>query len=83
MASEAQVAGGHKANINNPNTSEESKEHSREVLDNEFNGGNVSSASDNQEKNPNNVAGGLKATINNPKVSDEAKESAKERLNQM
>jgi hypothetical protein len=26
-------AGGHKANLNNPNTSEESKEHSREVLD--------------------------------------------------
>ncbi|KAI0974107.1 conidiation protein 6 [Xylaria arbuscula] len=83
MASESQVAGGHKANLNNPNTSEESKQHSREVLDNEFNGGNVPSTSDNQEKNPNNVAGGLKATINNPRVSDEAKESAKERLNQM
>jgi hypothetical protein len=39
MPSDAQIAGGHKANLNNPNTSEESKQHSREVLDNEFNGG--------------------------------------------
>ncbi|KAI1741249.1 conidiation protein 6 [Xylaria scruposa] len=83
MPSDAQIAGGHKANLNNPNTSEESKQHSREVLDNEFNGGNVPGASDNQDKNPNNVAGGLKATLKNPNVSDEAKESAKERLNQM
>jgi hypothetical protein len=37
--SEAQVAGGHKANLNNPNTSEESKQHSKQVLENEFNGG--------------------------------------------
>ncbi|KAF2966951.1 hypothetical protein GQX73_g6638 [Xylaria multiplex] len=83
MASEAQVAGGHKANINNPNTSDKSKQHSREVLNSEFNGGDVPGASDGQEKNPNNVAGGLKATLKNPGVSDEAKESAKERLDQM
>jgi hypothetical protein len=36
---DAQVAGGHKATINNPNTSEEAKENSRQVLENEFNGG--------------------------------------------
>lgn len=36
---DAQVAGGHKATINNPNTSEEAKENSRQVLKNEFNGG--------------------------------------------
>lgn len=36
---DAQVAGGHKANINNPNTSEESKKHSQQVLDQDFNGG--------------------------------------------
>ncbi|KAG9252064.1 uncharacterized protein F5Z01DRAFT_676308 [Emericellopsis atlantica] len=81
--SEAQVAGGHKANLNNPNTSEEAKEHSRQVLNEEFNGGDVPKATDSGDKNPNNVAGGLKATLNNPKVSDEAKESAKERLGQM
>ncbi|KAI0393316.1 conidiation protein 6 [Xylariaceae sp. FL0594] len=83
MPSDAQVAGGHKANLNNPNTSEESKQHSREVLDNEFNGGDVPSASDNKEKNPGNIAGGLKAAINNPNVSDEAKQSAQERLDNM
>lgn len=36
---DAQVAGGHKATINNPNTSKEAKEHSRQALENEFNGG--------------------------------------------
>lgn len=36
---DAQVAGGHKANLKNPNTSQESKEHSKQVLENEFNGG--------------------------------------------
>jgi hypothetical protein len=59
--SEAQVAGGHKANINNPNTSQESKEHSKQVLNEQFDGGDVPKADDNQDKNPNNVAGGLKA----------------------
>ncbi|KAI1270238.1 conidiation protein 6 [Xylariaceae sp. FL1019] len=83
MPTDAQIAGGHKANLNNPNTSEEAKQHSREVLDNEFNGGDVAGAGDNEDKNPNNVAGGLKATLKNPNVSDEAKKSAEERLNQM
>jgi hypothetical protein len=63
-------------------TSDESKQHSREVLDNEFNGGNIDTSSD-ENKNPNNVAGGLKATVKNPNVSDEAKQSAKERLDNM
>ncbi|KAI0009886.1 hypothetical protein F4779DRAFT_627557 [Xylariaceae sp. FL0662B] len=80
MPTEAQIAGGHKANINNPNTSNTSKQHSKDVLENEFNGGDVSSAGDNVDKNPGNVAGGLKATLKNPKVSDEAKQSAKDRL---
>ena len=39
MPTDRQVAGGHKANLNNPNTSKESKENSKQVLDNEFNGG--------------------------------------------
>ncbi|KAL8684920.1 MAG: hypothetical protein Q9224_006065 [Gallowayella concinna] len=63
-----------------PDTSEESKQHSKEVLNQEFNGGNVESSGD---KNPNNVAGGLKATVNNPQVSQEAKDSAQERLKDM
>ncbi|KAI1332573.1 conidiation protein 6 [Xylariaceae sp. FL0255] len=84
MPSEAQIAGGHKANLNNPNTSEESKQHSREVLENEFAGGAASAADEAEgDKNPNNVAGGLKATLKNPNVSEEAKESAKERLDNM
>ncbi|KAF2247169.1 hypothetical protein BU26DRAFT_430168 [Trematosphaeria pertusa] len=82
MSNAGNVIGGHKANLNNPNTSEEAKQHSREILENEFDGGNTQQHSQ-EGKNPNNVAGGLKATINNPQVSNEAKESAKERLNQM
>ncbi|KAI1418715.1 hypothetical protein F5Y13DRAFT_184353 [Hypoxylon sp. FL1857] len=83
MPSEAQIAGGHKANLNNPNTSHEAKEHSKQVLENEFNGGDVPKAGDDHDKNPNNVAGGLKATLKNPNVSGEAKESAKSRLDNM
>ncbi|RAR07766.1 conidiation-specific protein 6 [Stemphylium lycopersici] len=82
-ANPGNIAGGHKANLNNPNTSEESKQHSKEVLQEIENGGDANAVSGNDgDKNPNNVAGGLKATINNPNVSDEAKESAKERLGQ-
>lgn len=43
-----------RANLNNPQTSDESKQHSKEVLDQEFNGGNVGSASD-EGKNPGNM----------------------------
>ena len=39
MPTEGQVAGGHKANLKNPNTSKESKENSKKILENEFNGG--------------------------------------------
>ncbi|KAJ6438189.1 hypothetical protein O9K51_08780 [Purpureocillium lavendulum] len=83
MPTEAQIAGGHKATLNNPNASDEAKEHSRQVLENEFNGGDVPKAGDNENKNPGNVVGGLKATLKNPNVSEEAKESAKERLDNM
>ncbi|KAF4996584.1 hypothetical protein FGRMN_4425 [Fusarium graminum] len=78
--SDAQVAGGHKATLNNPNASEEAKENSRQILENELNGGDVEGAGENKEKNPGNVTGGLKATLNNPNVSDEAKKNAQERL---
>lgn len=81
MSNAGNVVGGHKANLNNPNTSEESKQHSKEILDQEFNGGNIEK--DSGEKNPQNVAGGLKATTKNPNVSNEAKESAQERLKEM
>ena len=42
-------------------TSEEAKQHSKEVLDQEFNGGNVDTSGG--DKNPSNVAGGLKAYV--------------------
>ncbi|KAM4056043.1 conidiation protein 6 domain-containing protein [Hirsutella rhossiliensis] len=83
MPTEAQIAGGHKATLNNPNVSAEAKQHSREVLDNEFNGGDVPKSGEDGNKNPGNVAGGLKATLKNPNVSEEAKESAKQRLDAM
>lgn len=37
MATEAQVIGGHKATIHNPNTSDQAKEHSKELLKEEHN----------------------------------------------
>ncbi|KAK8048716.1 hypothetical protein PG994_010446 [Apiospora phragmitis] len=80
MPTDAQIAGGHKATINNPNASKEAKENSKQVLENEFNGGD---ADDNKQKNPGNVIGGLKATTKNPNVSDEAKQNAEERLKEM
>ncbi|KAJ9667138.1 hypothetical protein H2201_002658 [Coniosporium apollinis] len=88
MANPGNVIGGHKANLNNPNTSEESKQHSKEVLEQASNSGDIdtsssSSAGSTEGKNPNNVAGGLKATISNPNTSQEAKDSAKERLDNM
>ncbi|KAF1947523.1 hypothetical protein EJ02DRAFT_392010 [Clathrospora elynae] len=86
-ANSGNVIGGHKANLNNPNTSEESKEHSRDVIQNAEKGGVIDStsksASSSGEKNSNNVAGGLKATLNNPNTEEDAKESAKEMLNSM
>lgn len=54
MSNPGNVVGGHKANLNNPNTSDEAKQHSKEVLDNEFNGGDVETSGDGN-KNPNNV----------------------------
>merc|ERR1711964_868668 len=78
-ANPGNVVGGHKANLNNPNTSDESKQLLQEIE----NGGDANAVSSSGgDKNPNNVAGGLKATLNNPNTSDEAKQSAKERLGQ-
>ncbi|KAK4460504.1 Conidiation protein 6-domain-containing protein [Cladorrhinum samala] len=82
------VIRGHKATLNNPNVSDEAKDHSREVLEslqgpndnqssNQRSGG---SSGDTGDKDAGNVARGLKASINNPRVSDEAKEEAKKKL---
>lgn len=37
MTTEAHVIAGHKANLHNPNTSDEAKDHSKEVLKENFN----------------------------------------------
>ncbi|VDC06168.1 unnamed protein product [Peniophora sp. CBMAI 1063] len=73
------VAGGHKANLANERTSEESKQHSRAQLDELESSGRVGGASreHTDKKNTNNVLGGFKATINNPNTGDEAKEKAR------
>ncbi|KAI9701100.1 MAG: hypothetical protein M1836_001769 [Candelina mexicana] len=81
MSNPGNIAGGHKATLNNPKVSDEAKQHSKEVLDSEFDGGNV--GGDNTEKNPNRVAGGLKATTNNPNLSEDTKKEAEEKLKAM
>ncbi|KAF9652954.1 hypothetical protein BDM02DRAFT_3183287 [Thelephora ganbajun] len=80
------VIGGHKANIANPNTSDESKEHSRQVIQDVENGnddltsGTSDHATDESGKEVNRVLGGYKATLHNPNSGEEAKEHAKAKL---
>lgn len=37
MPADSQIIGGHKANLHNPNTSAEAKDHSRDVLKDDYN----------------------------------------------
>ncbi|KAI0342983.1 hypothetical protein BDW22DRAFT_1428436 [Trametopsis cervina] len=79
-ASATRVIGGHKANLSNPRNSEESKEHSRQVIDELESDPSVQSQRDatyGGEKNEGNVIGGHKATLKNPNVSEEAKEHSR------
>jgi len=81
MSNPGNVAGGHKANLNNPNTSDESKEHSEQVLKELEQSGELPSADDSTAgKNTGNVIGGHKANLKNPNTSEEAKEHSKEVL---
>ena len=58
--SETQRAGGHKANLNNPNTSEESKQHSRDILDGDLKDAAQRGGQGSQEgKNPGNGSSSL------------------------
>ncbi|EXJ93617.1 hypothetical protein A1O1_02009 [Capronia coronata CBS 617.96] len=83
MAEEASnKARGYKSTLSNPNTSDEAKQHAKEVLDNELNGGDVP-LSDEGDKDPKNVARGLKAATHNPNVSEEGKKAAQEKLDSM
>ncbi|ORY31369.1 Conidiation protein 6-domain-containing protein [Naematelia encephala] len=80
-----QVAGGHKAAINNDSVPQESKEHSKKVF-NEMDESDEGSEEvpqvdkDDNSKNENNVIGGHKATLSNPRVGEEAKEHSRQVL---
>ena len=95
--SDTRQAGGHKANLNNPNTSQESKQNSRDRLEGDSGDAAQRAGQGSQEgKNPGNglischrtndwwvVAGGYKATLKNPNVSDDAKQHAEKQLKNM
>ncbi|KAM9874813.1 conidiation protein [Verticillium dahliae] len=80
------VVRGHKATITNPNTSDEAKEHSHQVLENEYGetydrpNRSQGDRPEQPDKDQGNVARGLKASISNPGVSEDAKEDAKKKL---
>ncbi|KAL7280972.1 hypothetical protein PYCCODRAFT_1414712 [Trametes coccinea BRFM310] len=74
--------GGHKAALNNPNVSDEAKEHSRQAIEDleaqpETQETRAGYEEDKDEVRQN---AGYKATLKNPNVSQEAKEHAKDIL---
>ncbi|KAF8428769.1 hypothetical protein EV426DRAFT_585827 [Tirmania nivea] len=81
------VIGGHKATLSDPHRSEEAKQHSKQVLDEQFGGGEGvggnQGAATSTEKNSGNVIGGYKATLSNPTTGSGAKAKAKKKLNEM
>ncbi|KAI5991650.1 Conidiation protein 6-domain-containing protein [Pisolithus albus] len=86
MADPENIARGHKANLANPHTSDESKERSRQVLE-ELQGGEPEESRHlpkvfHRERSCN-VARGLKAAMSNPHVSEEAKDRDRERLQEL
>jgi len=84
---------GHKANLSNPNTSPESKDNSRQVIDelsrdydpaNALEAGGPEAYHDSLGgKNPGNYIGGHKATLKNPNTSEEAKERSRKVLDEL
>lgn len=86
MADPENIARGHKANLANPHTSDESKERSRQVLE-ELEGAEPEESGTFQKssigKDPANVARGLKAAVSNPHVSEEAKDRDRQRLQEL
>ncbi|KAF8626856.1 hypothetical protein AX15_004676 [Amanita polypyramis BW_CC] len=80
------VAGGYKATMANPNTSDEAKQSARERLEEmepelESHHKRVA-VEDVSGKNTGNVIGGHKANLNNPNTSQEAKEHSRQILEQ-
>ncbi|KAH8120294.1 hypothetical protein DFH11DRAFT_1873514 [Phellopilus nigrolimitatus] len=79
MSNPGNVAGGHKANLKNPNTSDQSKQRSAEVVDDLQSSGQYDDTFSSQ-KNEGNVLGGHKATLKNPNVSGDAKRHSEQVL---
>ncbi|KUI64850.1 hypothetical protein VM1G_00104 [Cytospora mali] len=79
MPTEAQIIGGHKANLHNANTSSEAKEHSKEVLREDFN----VVVDGNKTKNLDNVAAGLKGAMHNDNIPEESQFTSAEKLGQI
>ncbi|KAL2005095.1 hypothetical protein VTN00DRAFT_2945 [Thermoascus crustaceus] len=77
----ANKARGYKAAIKNPRVSQPAKEHAKQVLEQEYEGGAASSSD--EEKKPSNVARGLKAAIHNPNVTDYGKMQARAKMEEM
>ncbi|KAL2215192.1 Conidiation protein 6-domain-containing protein [Thermoascus aurantiacus ATCC 26904] len=77
----ANKARGYKAALKNPRVSQSAKEHARQVLDQEYEGGAASSSD--EEKKPTNVIRGLKAAIHNPNVTDYGKMQARKKMEDM
>ncbi|PCH44042.1 hypothetical protein WOLCODRAFT_90632 [Wolfiporia cocos MD-104 SS10] len=74
--------GGHKAAINNPNVSDEAKEHSRQAIQELERDSETQDTREGyqEDKDEVRVNAGYKATMKNPNVSQEAKDNARELL---
>ncbi|KAJ0109582.1 conidiation-specific protein 6 [Diaporthe amygdali] len=79
MTTEAHVIAGHKANLHNPNTSDEAKDHSKEILKENFN----LVVDGNKTKDLDRVEAGLKGAMHNDNLSEEAQFAAAERLGEL
>ncbi|XTI86308.1 putative conidiation-specific expression protein [Cenococcum geophilum] len=71
-------AQGHRAYLRNPNTSNASKQHPKEMLE-KLGGEDAFYGKEEEPRNPGNVAGGLESTC----ISDEARQNAQDRLDKM
>ncbi|KAH9840139.1 Conidiation protein 6-domain-containing protein [Rhodofomes roseus] len=82
MSLPTRVVGGHKAALNNPNVSDEAKQHSRQVVDELDDAPETEEARQGyqEDKDQTRVNAGYKATLKNPNVSEEAKDHARDFL---
>jgi len=78
MVNPDNVAAGLKATLNNPNVSDEAKEHAVQRLESEFNLVPVQESG--HTKDPDKVKQGMKAAIHNPNVSEGKKEELRHKL---